>query len=152
MIPDVSFMFETGVKRFNNIEDLRMYLRKLLTSYEKSKDAMDFVTAELLRDGKMPDSPQSRGWFRVDDLLVNKSDQTRAGVDILFQILRDSAPRMRFVEASLKSIEKFSGFKIPEDAAVLLYLKDGVPIRMVVGGDINEAESAPEQTMKEVTG
>ena len=136
MIPDVSFPFETGVKRFSSTKELRLFLKNLLDSYEKARDKMDFITAEMLRGGDAPEVAQSKGWFKVDELFLNKSDQTRAGLDILFQIMRESKPRIRLVEASLKAFEKFDGLGIPDDTAVLLYLRDGIPSRIVIGGDV----------------
>lgn len=133
MIPDVSFQFETGVKRFATTKDLRLYLKQLLDSYEKSRDMMDVITADMLRDDSAPEGNQSKGWFKVDEMFVNKTDQTMAGLDILFQILRDSTPKIRSVEASLKAFEKFDALAIPDTVTVLLYLREGVPVRIVVG-------------------
>jgi hypothetical protein len=133
LIPDVSFQFETGVRRFNTTRELRVFLRELLTSYERSRDAVDLITADMLRDGQGMTEAQSKGWFKVDELYVNKSDQTRAGLDILFQILRESTPKLRIVEDALRAFDKFEAMGVPEDTTVLLYMRDGIPSRLVLG-------------------
>jgi hypothetical protein len=133
LIPDVSFQFETGVKQFSTTKELRLYLKKLLDSYEKTRDMVEFIAADMLRDRKTTEEAQSKGWFKVNELFVNKSDQTRASMDILFQILRESKPKIRSVEESLRAFERFESMAIPDDAGVLLYLRDGVPDRIVVG-------------------
>jgi hypothetical protein len=141
LIPDVSFAFQTGVKRFASTKELRLYLKELLESYERSRDMMDFITADMLREGHSEQANQSKGWFKVDELFLNKSDQTRAGLDILFQILRDATPKIRAAEASLKAFEKFEALGIPDNVTVLLYLRDGVPTRIVVGEILEPAGS-----------
>ena len=149
MIPDVSFQFESGVRRFNSTKELRIFLRDLLTSYEKSRDAVDLITADMLREGQAMPESQSQGWFKVDELFVNKSDQTRAGLDILFQILRETLPKMRAVEDALRAFDKFELMGIPDDTVVLLYIKDGVPVRLVVG---ESQEPKPEAKEKQEKG
>jgi len=144
MLPDLSFPFETGIRRFKSTKELRLFLKDLLVSYEKARDAVDFITADMLRDGQSVAEAQSKGWFKVDELFVNKSDQMRAGLDILFQILRETTPKMRAVEDSLRAFDKFETMGVPDDTTILLYLRDGVPARIVVGGEQLEAgKTAP---------
>lgn len=133
MIPDVSYQFETGVRRFGSTKELRLYLKKLLEAYQKTTDTIDFITAEFLREGSSSEAAQSKGWFKVDELFINKTDQTRAGLDILFQVIREATPKIRLVENALIAFDKFESFAISDDIPVLLYLREGIPVRIVVG-------------------
>ena len=134
--------------RFNSTKELRLFLRDLLTSYEKSRDAVDLITADMLRNGQGMQEAQSKGWFKVDEIFVNKSDQTTAGLDILFQILRDTTPKMRAVEDALRAFDKFEVMGIPDDTIVLLYMRDGVPVRLVVGEPVESKAKPPEKKVK----
>jgi hypothetical protein len=145
VIPNVTFQFETGIRRFDSSREVRLFLKQLLESYEKSRDLIDAVSGEILRNGRLPEQAQSKGWFKVGNLFLNKTDPTRAGLDIMFQILRETRPKISALEEALKAIGRFEEFTIPEKTAFLLYLRDGIPERIVVGeaASPKEAEEKP---------
>ncbi len=137
MMPEVSFDYITGIKKFSSPRELRLYLRALLESYQMSRDNIDSVTGDMIRGGG-EESAQSKGWFKVGSMFANKSDPNRAGLDILFQIIKEAKPKIQAVEASLKTLDKMEETMIPVDATLMLYLRDGVPERIVIGGEAKE--------------
>ena len=138
MIPDSSFEYSTGVKRFETIRDARLYVKKLLESYEKTRDNISALAGDIMRDSGGGDESQSKGWYKVGSLFANKTDTTRAGLDILFQVLRESKPKIAAVEEALRSLNKFEEAEFIESETVLLYIHQGVPERIVVGGNLAE--------------
>lgn len=137
MMPEVTFDYVTGIKKFRSSLELRLYLKQLLASYEKARDMVDSITGDMIRYENDMDKPQSRGWFKVGTIFANKTDPSRAGLDILFQILKEAKPKVQLVEASLKTLEKMEESSIPADTPLLLYIRDGVPERIVIGGEVS---------------
>ncbi len=140
MIPEVKFEFTTGVERFDSLQNLRSYLKQLLDAYQREFDKVNSLTGELLRNEDMEsDKARSKGWFEAGNMFVNKSDPARAGLDIMLQVIKEAKPKIASLEESLKAFEQFENLQISEDAIFLLYLREGVPERIIVGPSSQES-------------
>ena len=133
MIPDVRFEFYTGVQQFYSARELRLYLKRLLDSYERTLDLVHSATSDMIR-GSDEEEGQSKGWFKVGNLFANRSDPITAVRDILFQIIRDTRPKVAHLQESLRTFDTFSELPVPDNSVFLLYLREGVPVRIVIGG------------------
>jgi len=133
MIPDVRFEFYTGVQQFYSARELRLYLKRLLENYERTLDLVHSATSDMIRDEEDAEG-QSKGWFKVGNLFANRSDPITAVRDILFQIIRDTRPKVAHLQESLRTFETFTELPLPENSVFLLYLREGVPVRIVIGG------------------
>ena len=124
----------SGVLRFYSLMDVRRYLKDLLDTYQKEYDKSSNVIGSLLRSsgGKGMEVIMSKGWTKVGALFVNITDAEKGGMEIVFQIVNEMKPRVAKTEEVLKTFDSIEGLPIPDDATFLLYLRSGVPERLIV--------------------
>ena len=134
LVPETGVSAISGVIRFYSINDVRKYLKELLDTYQREYDKSSNVIGGLLRSdgGKAMEVIQSKGWTRIGDLYVNMSDSEKGGMEVVFQIVNEIKPRVAKTEAVLRSFDAVEGLPIPDDATFLLYLRAGVPERLIV--------------------
>jgi DNA replication initiation complex subunit (GINS family) len=134
VIPETGVSTVSGVLRFYSLSDVRRYLKGLLDTYQKEYDKSSNVIGSLLRSegGKSMEVIMSKGWAKVGNLFVNLTDSERGTMEVVFQIVEEMKPRVAKTEAVLRSFDTVEGLPIPEDATFLLYLRGGVPERLIV--------------------
>ena len=134
MIPETGVSAISGVLRFYSLSDVRRYLKELLDDYQREYDKSSNVIGSLLRSdgGKGMEVIMSKGWTKVGALFVNIADSEKGGMEVVFQIVNEMKPRVAKTEEVLKSFESVEGLPIPDDATFLLYLRGGVPERLIV--------------------
>ena len=134
MIPEIGVSATTGVIRFYTLGDVRRYLKELLDTYQREYDRASNVIGSLLRSdgGKGMEVIMSKGWAKVGEIFVNVSDIEKGSMEIVFQIVNEMKPRVTKTEAVIRSFESVEGLPIPDDASFLLYLRGGVPERLIV--------------------
>ena len=134
MIPETGVSAISGVKRFYSLSDVRRYLKELLDNYQREYDKSSNVIGSLLRSdgGKGMEVIMSKGWAKVGALFVNITDSEKGGMEVVFQIVNEMKPRVVKTEEVLKSFDSIEGLPIPDDATFLLYLRGGVPERLIV--------------------
>ncbi len=138
MIPETGISMVSGVIRFYTLSDVRRYLKEQLDTYQREYDKSSNVIGAMLRSEgqKGMEMIMSKGWAKVGSIFVNMSDPQKAGMEIVFQLVNEMKPRVVKTEEVLKAFESVEGLPIPDDATFLLYLRAGVPERLVV--DTNE--------------
>jgi len=82
----------------------------------------------------------SKGWAKVGGIFVNISEPEKGGMEVIFQLVTEMKPRLAKTEEVLKTFESVEQLPIPEEATFLLYLRGGVPERLVV----DTTEKKPE--------
>ena len=134
MIPETGTSTVSGVLRFYYLTDIRRYLKELLDQYQREYDKSSNMIGSLLRSdgGKSMEVIMSKGWSKVGNLFVNMVDSEKGAMEVIFQIVEEMKPRVAKTEAVLKSFDTVEGLPIPEDATFLLYLRGGVPERLIV--------------------
>jgi len=134
VIPETGVSAISGVKRFYSLSDVRRYLKELLDNYQREYDKSSNVIGSLLRSdgGKGMEVIMSKGWAKVGALFVNITDSEKGGMEVVFQIVNEMKPRVVKTEEVLKSFDSIEGLPIPDDATFLLYLRGGVPERLIV--------------------
>jgi hypothetical protein len=134
VIPETGVSMVSGVVRFYSLTDVRKFLKELLDAYQREYDKSSNVIGSMLRsDGqKGMEVIMSKGWAKVGSLFVNVSDPEKGGMEIVFQIVNEMKPRVAKTEEVLKTFESVEALPIPDDASFLLYLRSGVPERIIV--------------------
>jgi len=134
VIPEAGVSAMSGVLRFYSLTDVRRYLKELLDSYQRAYDKSSNVIGSLLRadEGKAMEVIMSKGWAKVGALYVNVTDSQKGGMEVVFQIVNEMKPRVAKTEEVLKTFENVEGLPIPDNATFLLYLRGGVPERLIV--------------------
>jgi hypothetical protein len=134
VIPETGVSAVTGVLRFYTLIDVRRYLKELMDTYQKEYDKSSNIIGSLLRSdgGKGMEVIMSKGWAKVGSLFVNVSDSEKGSMEVVFQIVNEMKPRLAKTEEVLRGFEGVEGLPIPDDATFLLYLRGGVPERLIV--------------------
>ncbi len=134
LTPETGVSMVSGVIRFYSLSDVRRYLKDLLDTYQRSYDKASNVIGSMLRsDGqRSTEMIVSKGWAKVGSMFVNLSDPEKGGMEVVFQIVNEMKPRVARTEEVLKTFESVEGLPIPDDATFLLYLRGGIPERLVV--------------------
>lgn len=143
MIPEVSFDASTSILRFQSVPDLRRYLKKVLDGNLREMDKMNDAVALAMRDDKYDSKhPDIKGWVKQGNLFINKTDPDRATLDLLFHLSREVKPRFAQISEALKVAEKLDSLGIGDDASLILYLRLGIPERLIV---VKTDEPAPDE-------
>lgn len=134
MIPETGVTATTGILRFYYMADVRRYLKGLIDEYEREFDKSSNIMGSLLRTdgGRGMEVIRSKGWTKVGGLYVNMADSEKGAMEVVFQIVNEMKPRITQTEEVLRSFDSVEGLPIPDDATFLLYLRGGVPERLIV--------------------
>jgi hypothetical protein len=134
VIPETGISAISGVLRFYSLNDVRRYMKELLNTYQREYDKSSNIIGSLLRTdgGKSMEVIMSKGWTKVGNLFLNVADSEKGAMEVVFQIVNEMKPRLAKTEQVLRSFDSIEGLPIPDDATFLLYLRDGVPERLIV--------------------
>ncbi len=138
--------------KFYSKEDVSRYMKGLIEAYKKQIDLHGDKLGSLLRaepqatkqdkkDAKSDKSSDtktkvsSKGWIKMGSMLFNTSDPITGTTEVIFQIHEEMKQKLARVAESLKSFEEASGSIIPEGALYILYLRNGIPERMIVDSE-----------------
>ncbi len=148
----------SAMVKFYSKEDVSRYMKGLIEGYQKQIDQHADKLGTLLRadpqaakqdkkdakSGKPPDSKSkvtSRGWIKVGNMLFNTSDPKSGSTEVIFQIHEEIKQKLARVAESLKSFEEASASIIPDGALYLLYIRNGIPERLIVDSQGKKAST-----------
>jgi hypothetical protein len=142
VIEETGTSMYSGVIRFYTLADVRRYLKELLEKYQRDFDKSSNVIGSLLRNEgqRGMEVIMSKGWAKVGSLFVNVSEPEKGGMEVTFQLVSEMKPRIAKTEEVLKTFESVEALPIPAEATFLLYLRVGIPERLV----IDTTEPRPE--------
>ena len=142
MRPEAGLDVTSGLIRFFTLEDMRRYIKGLLDSYQREFDRSSNVIGAMLRDKSKnaQEVIQSRGWTKVGDIIVNQVEPARGSMEIIFQLLNEMKPRIAKTEETLRSFDLVENMPIPEGATFLLFLRNGVPERIIIDSTVKRPE------------
>jgi hypothetical protein len=144
MVPDLSFDQSTSIVYFNSVPDLRRYLKHVLDGNLREMDKMSDAMAMAMRDNRYDaEHPSIKGWVKKGNLFVNRDDPDRATLDLLFHLSREIKPRIAQISEAMKAVEKLDSLGIGDEASMILYVRQGIPERIIVVG--TEAPSQKER-------
>ncbi len=139
----------SAMVKFYSKEDVSRYIKGLIENYQKQIDLHGDKLGSLLRADPQPAKQDkkdaksdklaegkgrvaSKGWIKIGGMLFNTSDPRTGTTEVIFQIHDEMKQKLARVAESLKSFEEASGSIIPEGAVYLLYIRNGVPERLIV--------------------
>ncbi len=142
MKPEAGQDITSGTLRFYSIEDMRKHIKGLLDSYQREYDRSSNVIGSMLRDKSKnaQEVIQSRGWSKVGDVFVNSTEPGRASMEMIFLLLNEMKPRIAKTEEILKSFDLVENLPIPEDVTFLLFVRNGVPERIIFDSTVKRPE------------
>jgi hypothetical protein len=131
-----------GLVRFGSLQEVKAYLTKEAEAYKKDCERSSNIVASMYRNQGGERTSQGSGvmsWAKVGPLLVNSVDPKTARLEVTLQHLSDQKQRLDKVEEVLQGFKEVEGLRIPEDAAISLYLRNGAPERIIVDGKSGKA-------------
>lgn len=134
MRPEAGVETMSGVLRFYALSDVRRYLKEVLDRYQREYDKSSNIIGAMLRSdgGKSMEVIMSKGWTKIGSLFVNMADTQKGRMEVVFQIVNELKPKLAKTEEVIRSFEALEGLPIPDDATFLLYLRAGIPERLIV--------------------
>lgn len=84
--------------------------------------------------------PTGRGWVRMGTLLLNTANSGPATTEVMYQIHEDLKQKLARTNEALKSFEQNAATLIPQNVVIQLYVRNGVPERIIV--EAGEAKKA----------
>ena len=124
----------SGVVKFDSLDSVRRYLTEMLESYKKEYEKSSTVVGNMYRTegkkGKMPTSSQA--WSRVGSIYVNSADVEAGKAEVALQLMTEMKPRIARTEEVLGQFESLHELPLHEGGKILLYMRNGVPERMML--------------------
>jgi hypothetical protein len=134
-----------GLVKLNSIRGLRLYLKDLMVSYEKESDRYAERVGRLMRilDAEMVGKDLKKirevNWKRIGMIMLNTEEPTRGTLELMIEVMEDYRSKAKRTAEVLAGIREVEGLGIPDNAAILVYLRHGVPLRILV-----DSERTPE--------
>jgi hypothetical protein len=128
--------------RFFSLENMRRYIKELLDSYQRDYDKSSNVIGGLLREqGKRGDEViRAKGWSKVGSIFVNSTDPGQGSMEIIFQLMNEMKIRVTKTEEVLRFFDLVENLPTPGDSTFLLFLRGGIPERIIVDPDVKRPE------------
>jgi hypothetical protein len=132
-----------GLVKFSSMDSLRLYLKDLMTQYEKEADRYGEKVGYLMRilekEGRGKDLRKLREieWRRVGMVVVNDKDPIRGTLEVMIEAMEDCKAKATRTAEALTSVNELEEIGVPETASILVYLRHGVPLRVVIDNQNN---------------
>jgi hypothetical protein len=132
-----------GLAKFNTIEGLRLYLKGLMRHYERESDRYGEKVGYLMRildsqaKGTQAQALREIEWRKVGMVMVNTKEPNRGTLEVMIEAMEDFKAKAIRTGDVLQNIDELENLGIPEGAAILVYLRHGVPLRIVIDGQRN---------------
>jgi hypothetical protein len=142
MLQEVTPLFTPGggVVKIDSMQRLRLYLKDLMSYYEKECDKYGEKVGLLMRflekdmRGKNPEQLRDIEWRKVGMVMVHNKEPSRGTLEIMIEAMEDFKAKATRTREVLANIEELEALGIPDNAAILVYLRHGVPLRIVIDG------------------
>ena len=150
----------TGMMKFLSQAEITKFLRELAEYYQKEAEKYGDKLGSMLREDPRAAAPKdekkqdkgdkkgeqkpkitSGGWTKMGSLLLNTSNTGPATTEVMYQAHEDLKQKLARTNEALKSFEQNANTLIPQSATIQLYIRNGVPERIIV-----EAEEAKKAT------
>jgi hypothetical protein len=127
-----------GLVKVSSMQALRLCLKDLIAHYEKESDRYGEKVGQLMRileseaRGKDITKLREVEWKRSGMVLVNTDDPGRGTLELVIEAMEDYKAKARRTAEVLAQISALEDLRIPDGASILVYLRHGVPLRVVV--------------------
>jgi len=132
-----------GLVKFSSMDNLRLYLKDLMTQYEKEADRYGEKVGYLMRileremRGKNLKKLREIEWRKVGMVVVNDKDPSRGTLELMIEAMEDCKAKATRTAEALMSVSELEDMGVPEGALILVYLRHGVPLRIVIDNQKN---------------
>jgi hypothetical protein len=132
-----------GLVKLNSVRALRLYLKDLMADYERETDRYGEKVGRLMRiletemNGRELKRLSEVDWKRAGMLMVNTQEPGRGTLELLIEAMEDCKAKATRTAEVLAGVGELERLGIPESAAILVYLRHGVPLRVVVDVERN---------------
>ena len=109
-----------------------------MSQYEKEADRYGDKVGHLMRilerETTAKDLSKLREieWRKVGMVVVNEKDPVRATLELFIEAMEDCKVKAVRTAQALNSVTELERTGIPDSASILLYLRHGVPLRIVI--------------------
>jgi hypothetical protein len=129
-----------GLVKFDSVQSLRNYLKNLMTQYEVESDRYGEKVGRLMRilqmEANVRDLKKLREveWKRSGMVMLNTKEPKRGALELMIEVMEDYKAKGKRTGEVLASISALDELKVPAGGFILVYLRHGVPLRIVVDG------------------
>lgn len=127
-----------GLVKLKSVRALRLYLKDLMASYERESDRYGERVGRLMRilekgtQEKELRKLREVEWKKSGMLMVNMGEPGRGTLELMIEAMEDSKAKATRTAQVLAGIGELEKLGIPDSAAILVYLRHGVPLRVVI--------------------
>ena len=137
-MPQQQFELPSKLVKFYSRDEIVKFLKSLLEGYQKEAEKYGDRLGTLMRTNPQEAAkidPKgksiSKGWMKLGTLMVNVSDPSRATTEVMYQAHDDIKQKLASATAALSSFEQGANSVIPENMIYLLFLRNGIPERII---------------------
>jgi len=138
MLQEIGQVPPPGLVKLNSMRALRHYLKELLVNYERQTDSYGEQVGRLMRileagaKGKEVKRLREVDWKRLGMLMVNTNEPGRGTLELMIEAMEDCKAKATRTAEVLAGVSELENLGIPDNASILVYLRHGVPLRVVV--------------------
>ena len=144
--------------KFYSQAEITKYLKDVAEYYQKEAEKYGDKLGGMLRTGPGESAPKEEkkdkgdkkndqkgkpsggGWVKMGTLMLNTANTGPATTEVMYQIHEDLKQKLARTNEALKSFEQNANTLIPQNAVIQLYVRNGVPERIIV--EAGEAKKA----------
>jgi hypothetical protein len=145
--------------KFYSQAEVSKYMKEVAEFYQKEAEKYGDKLGGMLRTGggesgakeeKKQDKGDKKGdqkakvagggWVKMGTLMLNTANTGPAMTEVMYQIHEDLKQKAARTNEALKSFEQSAATLIPQNAILQLYVRNGVPERIIV--ETGEAKKA----------
>lgn len=152
-LTDSALLKESGLVNFDSLADMRRYMGDLLKHYEQEADKYGERIGQLMREkqrtdkGKKGSNIIQQNWTKVGYVFVNTRDPVTGTLEILLEALEDYKAKAARTYEILRSFDNLEDLDIPKGSTLTLFVKSGVPFRIVTGSAEGKSTGRDELTV-----
>jgi hypothetical protein len=149
-LTDTALLTESGLVNFDSMAALRKYMGDILKHYEQEADKYGERIGRLMREKQRTDRGKKalkiaqQNWTKMGFVYVNTRDPVTGTLEVLLEALEDYKAKAARTYEILRTFDNLEDLDIPKGAPLMLFVKNGVPFRIVSGSAESKAPSLDE--------
>jgi hypothetical protein len=138
MLQEVPSLPAPGLVKVTSMDGLKLYLKDLMLQYERECDRYGEKVGNLMRilekdsRGRSPRQLREIEWKKVGMVMVHNKEPDRGTLEVLIEAMEDFKAKATRTREVLVNITEIEDLGIPNGASILVYLRHGVPLRIVI--------------------
>jgi hypothetical protein len=140
--------------KFYTQAEVTKYMKEVADYYQKEAEKYGDKLGGMLRPGAGESAPKEEkekkqdksdkksdqkgkpssggGWVKMGTMMLNTANSGPAMTEVMYQIHEDLKQKLARTNEALKSFEQNASTLIPQNAVFQLYIRNGVPERIIV--------------------